>query len=92
MTHELSLAEYSRLRFPPWCRVQFISPETGREVAEGESGLLRIFDLANVRSVMAIQTEDLGARRGDGFELSGRVPAAEPRGCSLMTHAQAQSR
>ncbi|HEY0548464.1 MAG TPA: hypothetical protein VGF13_02615, partial [Verrucomicrobiae bacterium] len=77
--------------FPPWCRVQIISPETGREVADGETGLLRIFDLANVRSVMAIQTEDLGVRRGEGFELIGRVTQAEPRGCSLMTHATAQS-
>jgi hypothetical protein len=78
--------------FPPWCRAQIISPETNLEVADGESGLLRIFDLANVRSVMAIQTEDLGVRRGEGFELIGRVTRAEPRGCSLMTHAKAQSR
>ena len=78
--------------FPPWCRAQIISPETNLEVADGESGLLRIFDLANVRSVMAIQTEDLGVRRGEGFELIGRDARAEPRGCSLMTHAKAQSR
>jgi hypothetical protein len=71
--------------FPPWARVQIISPETGREVAEGETGLIRVFDLANVFSVMAIQTEDLGVRRGDGFELAGRAQLAEPRGCSLMT-------
>ena len=71
--------------FPPWARVQIISPETGREVAEDETGLLRIFDLANVYSVMVIQTEDLGIRRGDGFELVGRAQLAEPRGCSLMT-------
>jgi len=71
--------------FPPWARVQLISPETGREVAEGETGLIRIFDLANVFSVAAIQTEDLGIRRGDGFELIGRAQSAEPRGCSLMT-------
>lgn len=70
--------------FPPWARVQLISPETGREVAEGETGLIRIFDLANVFSVAAIQTEDLGIRRGDGFELVGRAQLAEPRGCSLM--------
>src|SRR5262249_31802635 len=44
--------------FPPWARAQVVSPETSREVAEGETGLLRIFDLANVFSVMAIQTED----------------------------------
>jgi hypothetical protein len=71
--------------FPPWCRTQVISPETGREVSEGETGLLRIFDLANVRSVLAIQTEDLAVKRGDGFELIGRASQAEPRGCSLMS-------
>ena len=71
--------------FPPWARVQIISPETGREVAEGETGLIRVFDLANIFSVAAIQTEDLGIRRGDGFELVGRAQLAEPRGCSLMT-------
>lgn len=72
--------------FPPWARVQIISPETGKTVADGETGLIRVCDLANVRSVMAIQTEDLGIRRGDGFELIGRATQAEPRGCSLMTH------
>ena len=72
-------------RFPPWARAQIISPETGREVGEGETGLIRVFDLANVWSVMAIQTEDLAIRRGDGFELIGRAKTAEPRGCSLMT-------
>ena len=70
--------------FPPWARVQIISPETGREVAEGETGLIRVFDLANVYSVMAIQTEDLGIRCGNGFALAGRAVLAEPRGCSLL--------
>lgn len=72
-------------RFPPWARVRIVSPETGCEVAEGETGLIRVLDLANVRSVLAIQTEDLGLRRGDGFELLGRAATAEPRGCSLMS-------
>jgi len=43
-----------------------------------------VCDLANVRSVMVIRTEDLAVRRGDGFELLGRAVLAEPRGCSLM--------
>ena len=73
-----------RFHFPHWARAQVISPETGREVQDGETGLIRIFDLANVRSVMAIQTEDLGIRCADGFELIGRAAVAEPRGCSLM--------
>jgi Acyl-protein synthetase, LuxE len=72
-------------QFPPWARVQVVSPETGREVGEGETGLIRVFDLANVRSVMAVQTEDLGVRRGSGFELIGRAALSEPRGCSLMS-------
>lgn len=71
--------------FPPWARVQIISPETGREVGEGEAGLIRVLDLANVFSVAAIQTEDLALRRGAGFELLGRAQLAEPRGCSRMT-------
>jgi len=72
-------------RFPPWARARVISPETRREVAEGETGLLQVFDLANAFSVMAIQTEDLAVRRGAGFELLGRAQQAEARGCSLMT-------
>ena len=71
--------------FPPWARAQIINPENGREVADGETGLIRIFDLANVYSVMAVQTEDLGVRRGGGFELVGRAALAETRGCSLMS-------
>jgi hypothetical protein len=72
------------LHFPPWARACVISPETGAVSLEGESGLLRVFDLANIRSVMAVQTEDLAVRRGDGFLLLGRAALAEPRGCSLM--------
>jgi hypothetical protein len=70
--------------FPLWARAQITSPETGLEVGESQTGLIRVFDLANVWSVMAVQTEDLGIRRGDGFELLGRTALAEPRGCSLM--------
>jgi hypothetical protein len=85
---ELSSQAYDNLdrifRFPPWARAQIISPETGREVAVGETGMVRVFDLANVYSVQAIQTEDLAIRRADGFELLGRATEAEPRGCSLM--------
>lgn len=80
-----SRADARVFQFPPWARAQIISPETGREVKEGETGLIRILDLANVRSVAAIQTEDLGVKRNDGFELAGRAAQTEARGCSLMT-------
>jgi Acyl-protein synthetase, LuxE len=71
--------------FPPWARAQIVSPETGCEVEDGKTGLIRVFDLANVFSVAAIQTEDLGIHRGNGFELIGRAQFSEPRGCSLMS-------
>ena len=71
-------------QFPSWARTVIVSPETGEEVREGEVGLLRVVDLANTFSVMAVQTEDLAVRRGDGFELVGRLAEAEARGCSLM--------
>ena len=70
--------------FPHWARARIVSPETGREVTDGEAGLIQVFDLANLGSVLAVQTEDLGVRRGEGFELIGRVAQAQSRGCSLM--------
>ena len=73
------------LRFPPWARSTVVSAENGREVGEGESGLVRVLDLANVWSVLSLQTADLAVRRGDGIELVGRLPGAEPRGCSLQS-------
>lgn len=72
-------------RFPPWARAQIISPATGREVNQGERGLIRLIDLANIWSVMAVQTEDLGRQHKNGFELCGRAAQAEARGCSLMS-------
>lgn len=72
-------------QFPPWVRVQVISPETGVIAKPGETGLIRVFDLANVWSVMAIQTEDLVVARGPGFDLLGRAGMTEARGCSLMS-------
>ena len=70
--------------FPPWARGQVVSPETDREVADGKMGLMRIVDLANTRSVLAVQTDDVGRRHGLGFELIGRAAPSEPRGCSLL--------
>jgi hypothetical protein len=71
-------------RFPPWCRATVVSPETDGTAAPGETGLLRIEDLANVWSAAFVQTEDLARRVGDGFELAGRAPLAEAKGCSLL--------
>lgn len=70
--------------FPPWAWVRCLSPETLREVGEGEPGLIEVTDLANVGSSVTILTEDLGMRRGDGFQFLGRREEAARRGCSLM--------
>jgi hypothetical protein len=71
--------------FPPWARATVVSPETGLEVADGERGLLRVVDLANLWSVSAIQTADEAIRRGNRFEWIGRATQSEPRGCSRMS-------
>ena len=74
---------------PPWARVRFVDPETGRDVAPGERGMVVIHDLANSGSVAAIETADLGRAILDatgeplGFEVLGREPGAEERGCSI---------
>lgn len=69
---------------PSWVRTRVLHPETLAEVPDGEEGLLCHVDLANVRSVMAVLTSDLGVRTGNGFRVLGRAPGAEPRGCSLV--------
>ena len=70
-------------RGPGWMRTVAVDPETLAPLPTGESGILRHVDLANIDSVMAIQTADLGRVTGAGIELSGRLIGAEPRGCSL---------
>ncbi len=68
---------------PPWARVLVVDPATNREVRLGQKGLVRWIDLANVDSVLALQTLDLAERTSLGFRLIGRLPRTEPRGCSL---------
>jgi hypothetical protein len=68
---------------PPWARVLVVDPATGREVAVGREGLVRWIDLANIDSVLALQTLDRAERTANGFRLIGRLPRTEPRGCSL---------
>jgi hypothetical protein len=72
-----------RLLVPPWVRVTSCDPETLRPVRDGEVGVLRIDDLANLDSCCSIQTADLGRIEDDRVVLLGRAPGATPRGCSL---------
>ncbi len=68
---------------PPWARVRVVDPASGAGAAPGAEGAIVVFDLANAGSLLAVQTADLGRELGDGFEVLGREPGAEARGCSL---------
>ena len=73
------------LRTPPWARVDIVDPASLEVISEPNSrGLIRWYDLANVGSVLAVQTTDMGERTADGgFRLYGRAPDSDLRGCSL---------
>lgn len=85
MDHFRGVDRLPRKVAPPTLRTRVLDPVTGREAVTGEPGLLAHFDLANLNSVLAIQTEDLGytAPDSEGFTLLGRAPGAVLRGCSL---------
>jgi hypothetical protein len=68
---------------PPWARVIPVDPQTLAPVADGDAGIARIEDLANVDSAFAVITQDRVRRRGAGFDLLGRVAGASARGCSI---------
>ena len=68
---------------PPWARVVIVDPETGHEAATGQVGSIVVVDLANTGSVLSLQTGDLGRAVLDGFEVIGREPGADIRGCSI---------
>lgn len=68
---------------PPWMRVSIVDPDTLRPLPVGETGLVRIDDLANVDSIASIQTSDRGYLANGALHLVGRDPGAVPRGCSL---------
>jgi len=68
---------------PPWARVRIVDTETGGDAAPDATGTIVAYDLANTGSVLAIQTADVGRRVHDGFEVIGREPGAEERGCSI---------
>lgn len=78
-------AEPSRRHFlgPAWTRTTVLDPGSLAPAGAGEAGMLCHIDLANLDSVAAVLTEDLGISTGAGFRLLGRAEGAEPRGCSL---------
>jgi hypothetical protein len=89
--HVLAVSAPRRKLVPPWVRTRVVQPETLEPVPAGAPGILRHHDLANVFSVAAIQTEDMGSALADGFTLFGRAPGASPRGCSIAMDLLLQS-
>jgi phenylacetate-coenzyme A ligase PaaK-like adenylate-forming protein len=79
----LGPSEPRRKLGPPWARVVIVDPETGHEAATGQIGSIVVVDLANTGSVLALRTGDLGRAILDGFEVLGREPGADTRGCSI---------
>ena len=72
-----------RLWIPGWVRATPIDAQTLEPTRGGETGLLRIDDLANLDSVCAIQTSDLARTLDDGIVVLGRASDAVARGCSI---------
>jgi hypothetical protein len=72
-----------RKQAPAWVRTRIVDPETLEPLSSHHEGLLQHFDLANIGSVLAVQTEDVGVEVDDGFRLLGRAAGAVPRGCSI---------
>jgi len=68
---------------PDWVRVRMLDPETLAEVSPGEPGLVAVTDLANLSSCAFLLTQDVGVAYPDGFEVLGRAPGSEARGCSI---------
>jgi len=69
---------------PKWMKVRALDPATLEELPAGGTGVLAIFDLANVGSALHVLTEDLGRVEEGGFRLAGRAADADLRGCSLL--------
>jgi hypothetical protein len=68
---------------PAWLGVAAVDPASLQSVPDGHPGLLRFFDLANVGSVSAILTGDLGVIRDGAVTVLGRAEDGEARGCAL---------
>jgi Acyl-CoA reductase (LuxC)/Acyl-protein synthetase, LuxE len=76
---------------PPWLKAAALDPITLKPNADGSPGMLSFFDLANVGSISALMTEDIGIVQGDAVMVLGRASAADARGCALAVNQFAQA-
>jgi len=71
---------------PPWMDVYIRDLyDPFRYLPDGQQGGVNVVDLANRYSCSFIETQDMGIRHSGGsFELLGRIPFSELRGCNLL--------
>jgi hypothetical protein len=84
--HVLGLPPRERTRpVPPWSRVRAMSVDDLTPLPDGEVGLLAHWDLANVPTVLAVQTDNLGYTSHDGTccEIVGRAKIEDGRVSTL---------
>lgn len=63
---------------PPWTRIVAASVEDLSVLPPGEVGLLRHYDLTNLPTVVAVQSDNLGfTDEAGGFEIVGRAKVVE---------------
>lgn len=80
----LGLAGPRRKVAPPWTRVRAIDPSTGEALPPGRVGLLQHYDLANLPTVLGVQSDNLGWADGEGgFEIIGRAKVVDGRVAEL---------
>ena len=81
--------------FPFWLRPRLLHSEETLPRAPQDAGAMSLLlhhDLANLGSVSHLMTADLGIPRGPSFELAGRAPLADLRGCGLSQESVDSSR
>lgn len=70
---------------PPWMKICIRDiNDPFSYTADGKSGGINVIDLANINSCSFIATEDLGKKRGETFEILGRIDLSDLRGCNLL--------
>ena len=77
------IADEPAYEVPHWCRLRIVDPTSLDVVSDSETGMVAIFDLANISSAVHLLAEDLGTLEGGRLRLRGRAEGAELRGCSL---------
>ena len=76
---------------PPWTATAVMDPFTLTPLPDGEVGLLRHLDLANLDRPLVVQTDDLGRMVPGGFEVLGRAVNDADRGCSISVDSWARA-